>query len=233
MKNYLIIGGSSGIGRAIFEELHNDASTNVLATYLSSDDDSLISRKDYFYLDVNAPEYDFHFLPETLDGLVYCPGRISLKPFGRIKPEEFIEDYSVQLIGAARIIQSLLPRLKKAEQSSVVLFSSVAVQKGFKFHSLVSSSKGAIEGLTKALAAEFMPDIRFNCIAPSITNTPLAAKFLDNEKKIESNARRHPLQRIGAAADIASMAVYLLSEKSSWMTGQVVHVDGGISTLNL
>ena len=127
----------------------------------------------------------------------------------------------------------LLPNLKRSSNPSLILFSTVAVQAGFNFHSLVSSSKGAIEGLTKALAAEFAPKIRVNCIAPSITDTPLAASLLNSEEKKLINAQRHPLKKIGTPEDVASLATFLLSENSSWITGQILHVDGGISTLRV
>ena len=154
-----------------------------------------------------------------------------MKPFHRIKPLDFIEDYNLQVIGAVKVLQAVLPRLKKSNTASIVLFSTVAVQSGFTFHSQVSASKGALEGLTKALSAEFAPKIRVNCIAPSITDTPLASKILGSEEKKEANAQRHPLKKIGTAENIAEMAKFLLSEKSSWVTGQVLHVDGGMSVI--
>lgn len=164
---------------------------------------------------------------------MYCPGTINLKSFSRIGPEEFIADYRLQLVGAVKVIQACLPKLKNAASSSVVLFSTVAVQTGFPFHSLVASSKGAVEGFTKALAAEFAPKIRVNCIAPSITDTPLAKNLLSSEEKKEASAQRHPLKRIGKPEDLAVLAEFLLSEKSSWITGQVLHIDGGISSLKV
>jgi NAD(P)-dependent dehydrogenase (short-subunit alcohol dehydrogenase family) len=165
--------------------------------------------------------------------LPYCPGSINLRPFERIKPIDFEIDYKLQVIGAIKIIQAVLPKLKKAENASIVLFSTVAVQSGFPFHTQVAASKGAIEGLTKALAAEYAPKIRVNCIAPSLTDTPLAANLLNNDQKKEANAARHPLKRIGAAEDIAHIAAFLLSEKASWITGQIMHVDGGMSSLKI
>jgi NAD(P)-dependent dehydrogenase (short-subunit alcohol dehydrogenase family) len=171
------------------------------------------------------------FLPEVLTGLVYCPGSLQLRPFDRLKPEDFEADYKLQVIGAVKIIQLVLPRLKKAENAAIVLFSTVAVQTGLPFHTQVAASKGAIEGLTKALAAEFAPKIRVNCIAPSLTNTPLAASLLNTDQKMQVNAQRHPLKRIGTAADIANMAAFLLSENASWITGQIFHVDGGFSSV--
>jgi len=137
----------------------------------------------------------------------------------------------LQVVGAIKIIQAALPALKNSEHASVVLYSTVAVQRGFTFHSLVSASKGAVEGLTRALAAEFAPKIRFNCIAPSITDTPLASGLLNTPEKIEANAQRHPLKRIGTVADIAKMTAFLLSEHSRWMTGEILHVDGGMNSI--
>jgi NAD(P)-dependent dehydrogenase (short-subunit alcohol dehydrogenase family) len=156
---------------------------------------------------------------------------VTLKPFARVKPEDFVSDFQLQLVGAVKVIQASLPKLKNANSPSIVLFSTVAVQTGFNFHSLVASSKGAVEGFTRALAAEFAPKIRVNCIAPSITDTPLAGSLLNTDEKKEANAQRHPLKKIGKPEDLANLAAFLLSEKSSWITGQVLHVDGGMSSL--
>ncbi len=228
MANYLVIGGSNGIGKSISE--HLSETDVVYASYFKNEiKDKTIH---YFYFDALA-EVNLENLPEIIDGFVYCPGTINLKPFGRIKEEEFIQDYSIQVLGAIKTLQAILPRLKASQNPSVVFFSTVAVQTGFPFHSLVSSSKGAIEGLTKSLAAELSPKIRVNCIAPSLTNTPLASNLLSTEEKIESNAQRHPLRRIGKPEDIAQLAIFLLSDKSSWITGQIFHIDGGISTLKV
>ncbi len=231
MKNYLVIGGSSGIGAAIIQELAQKGNF-VFASYKSNTKDSKENIQ-YFYLDVLNPKNDLSFLPETIDGLIYCPGAILLKPFARINADDFMKDYELQVIGAIRIIQQILARLKNASTASIVLFSTVAVQTGFNFHTVVAASKGAIEGLTKALAAELSPKIRVNCIAPSITNTPLAANLLNSEEKIAANAQRHPLKKIGEPKNIASMASFLLSEDASWITGQIIHVDGGMSSIKL
>jgi NAD(P)-dependent dehydrogenase (short-subunit alcohol dehydrogenase family) len=224
MKNILIVGASSGIGKSLAEKLGSD--NNIFGTFntIGTSDSNL------FYLDVNADEVDLSFVPEELHGLVYCPGSINLKPFHRIKPEEFVADLQLQTIGAIKIIQAVLPNLK-AGKGSIVLFSTVAVQQGFNFHSQVAVSKGAIEGLTRSLAAEFAPTIRVNCIAPSLTDTPLAGRLLSTEEKKEANGERHPLKRIGTAEDIANAAAYLLSDDSSWVTGQIMKVDGGMSTI--
>jgi NAD(P)-dependent dehydrogenase (short-subunit alcohol dehydrogenase family) len=164
---------------------------------------------------------------------VYCPGSVVLKPFARIKAEDFAADYQLQVIGAVKILQTCMPKMKNAGNASVVLFSTVAVQTGFNFHSLVASSKGAVEGLTRALAAELAPRIRINCIAPSITDTPLASALLSSQEKREANAQRHPLKKIGRPEDLANLAAFLLSEKSSWITGQILHADGGMSSLKV
>jgi NAD(P)-dependent dehydrogenase (short-subunit alcohol dehydrogenase family) len=230
MKNYLIIGGSSGIGKAIRKKL-SSAGNNVYATYFQND--AFATEKNYFSLDVRTEEPDLSFLPEVLDGFVYCPGAIDLKPFNRIKEASIIEDLNLQVMGVVRILQLILPKLKASGQGSVVLFSTVAVQTGFPFHAQVAISKGAIEGLTRSLAAEFAPTIRFNAIAPSLTNTPLAEKLLSSPEKIEANGQRHPLKRIGEAEDIAEAACFLLTDKSSWITGQILHVDGGMSSLKI
>ena len=136
----------------------------------------------------------------------------------------------MQTIGAIKVIQKLLQNLK-AGKGSIVLFSTVAVQQGFNFHSQVAVSKGAIEGLTRSLAAEFAPTIRVNCIAPSLTDTPLAGKLLSSDQKRDANAERHPLKRIGTSMDIANAVAYLLSDDSSWVTGQILKIDGGMSSI--
>lgn len=231
MANILIIGASSGIGAALATQLINEGH-QVYGTFNKTTTSSAGFAK-LQSLNVLDENLDFSFLPESIDGLVYCPGAANLKPFARIKPEDFISDYQLQLVGAVKVMQACLPKLKNSNQASVILFSTVAVQTGFNFHSLVASSKGAVEGLTKALAAEFAPKIRVNCIAPSITNTPLAGTLLNTDEKKEANAQRHPLKKIGQPEDLANLAAFLLSEKSSWITGQVLHADGGMSSLKV
>ncbi len=229
MKNYCIVGHSSGIGKALSERLSSHS--KVFGTYCKNSSASNNQNISSHYVNVLDENIDINFLPEQLDGLVYCPGAINLKPFARIKEEEFINDFKLQVGGAIKTIQACLPKLKNSSAASIVLFSTVAVKMGFNFHSIVSTSKGAIEGLTKSLSAELAPIIRVNCIAPSITQTSLAASILSNQEKIDANAQRHPLKRIGNPNDIANAAAYLLSDESSWVTGQVLHIDGGMSSI--
>jgi len=230
MANYLIVGGSSGIGKSLVDQLVQEGH-QVFATYNTHPIDVSFSNLSYHALNVLDEKIDLSFLPERIDGIAFCPGAIALRPFARIQPADFIADYNLQVVGAIKVIQAALPALKNAEQASIVLFSTVAVQLGLNFHSLVSASKGAIEGLTKSLAAELAPKIRVNAIAPSLTNTPLAASLLNSDQKVEANAERHPLKRVGQPEDISVMAAFLLSPKTSWITGQILSVDGGMGVL--
>lgn len=230
MANYLIIGASSGIGKALALQLA-DNGNQVFGTFNKNEIHSEHPLIKYSQLNVLDENSSLDFLPESITGVIYCPGSINLRPFERIKPADFTNDFNLQVVGAIKTIQAVASKLKNSENASIILFSTVAVQTGLPFHSQVSASKGAIEGLTKALAAEYAPKIRVNCIAPSLTDTPLAAFLLNSEQKKEVNAQRHPLKRVGTTDDIVNMVEFLLSTKASWITGQIIHVDGGISTL--
>ena len=226
-KNILLIGGSSGIGLATAKLL-----TESHEVYIASRSPDSLTGLDIHHLpfDVTTDDLSTLDLPAELSGLVYCPGSINLRPFKGLKPEAFEADFQINVMGFVKSLQSVLSKL--TTNSSVVLYSTVAVKVGMPFHASVAASKGALEGLGKSLAAELAPKTRVNVIAPSITNTPLADRFLNNEAKMEKSAQRHPLKRVGEASDIAAMTRFLLSEDSSWMTGQILGLDGGMSTLN-
>ena len=228
MKNILLIGGSYGIGLAIAKELQFENNVYIASR---SNENLADVKVTHIAFDATTDTIDTSKLPTVIDGLVYCPGSINLRPFKGLKPEAFETDLQINFLSLVKVIQSVLPNLLASEQASIVAFSSVAATMGMPFHTSVAASKGAIEGFAKALAAEYAPKIRVNVIAPSLTDTPLADKFLHNETKQEKSAERHPLKRFGKPEDSAQMATFLLSDKSSWISGQIFHVDGGMSTL--
>jgi 3-oxoacyl-[acyl-carrier protein] reductase len=227
-KNILIIGGSSGIGLALAELLapHN----NIIVASRTAESIAGLDVKHISY-DATQDDLDTSLLPEVLHGFVYCPGSINLRPFKGLKLDAFQSDFEINLLGAVRSLKSVLNQLSASGNASVVFFSTVAVQTGMPFHSSVAASKGAIEGLARSLAAEFAPKIRVNAIAPSLVDTPMASKFLNNEVKIEKANERHPLGRVGNAKEMAQASAFLLGEESSWMTGKILQLDGGIGNL--
>jgi len=231
-STYLIIGASSGIGKAL--ALHiAESGGHVFGTYNTHETQSDHPNIEYHHLNVLEEGNTLGFVPDVLTGLIYCPGTINLRPFQRITPSDFLHDYNLQVVGAVRVIQAVAKRLLASDNASITLFSTIAVHTGLPFHSQVAASKGAIEGLTRALAAEYAPKIRVNCIAPSLTDTPLASSLLNTEQKRLASAQRHPLKRVGTVDDIVSAVDYLTSNKASWVTGQILHVDGGLSTLRV
>ena len=228
-KNILLIGGSYGIGAAIATKLKEN--NNVIIASRSSED--IPEGITHLIFDALKDDITTLDLPKKIDGLVYCPGSINLKPFKMMGPETFNEDMELNFHSLVRVIHGLLPNLKNSEQASLIFFSTVAVKVGMPFHTSVSAAKGAIEGFAKALAAEYAPNFRVNVIAPSLTDSPLASKLLNNDTKKEKMAERHPLKKVGETDDIAAVAAFLLNEESKWITGQVFGVDGGLSTLNI
>ena len=225
-KTYLIAGAGSGIGKSLAEKLLHDGH-NVIAigrnpehiarniTFLQHD----------FLEDAPLPDWT-----QTLDGLVYCPGTITLKPLSALKRKDIMDDFSVNVLGGLAVVQKYLPNLRAAEDPNVLFFSSVAAQTGMPFHTSVGINKSGVEGLTKSLAAELAPTIRVNCIAPSLTDTPLAAMLLNSDAKRQANAERHPLKRIGTPEDISALAKFLLTE-AHWMTGQIIGINGGMGSI--
>ena len=230
-KNYLVAGGSSGIGLDLVKRL---AGEGHQVTVVSRTNETLAGMANVHHITHDfsaegAPALDI----AALDGLAYCPGTINLKPFRGLKEKDFLHDYRVNVLGAISCIQAASGALKKGANPSIVLFSTVAVGQGMKYHASIAAAKGAVEGLTRSLAAEFAPDMRVNCIAPSVVDTPLATRILSNEDRKEASAKRHPLGRVGNAEDIAAMAAFLLSDQSGWMTGQILGIDGGMSALRM
>ena len=227
MKNILLIGGSTGLGYELSKKLVDN--NNV---FISTRNTEIFNGTEIKSNVLNLDEeFELDWLPDQIDGFVYLPGTINLRPFKGLKPSTFTEDFNINLLGCVKILQAVLPKLQSSDNASIVLFSTVAVKLGMPFHSSVSASKGAIEGLTRSLAAEFAPKIRVNAVAPSILNTPMSEKFLNSDAKIENARNRHPLREIGSAEDIAEIVKFLLLDDSSWMTGQIIPFDGGISTL--
>ena len=229
ISNFLIIGGSSGIGKKLVVDLLKDNNKLIVSSRQPINDPDIVDA-DHIIFNANEPK-PLSLPVDRLDGLVYCPGTINLKPFHRIKPSAFEEEWKVNFMGAVHVIQESLSLLKKSSHASIVLFSTVAVQNGMSFHASIAAAKGAIEGLVRSLAAEFAPKIRVNCIAPSIVDTPLAGKLLSTPEKIAASGNRHPLQRVGEISDITAAVKFLLLKESSWMTGQIMAVDGGMSSI--
>ena len=226
-KNILIIGGSSLIGQEV-TALVQAAGDNPIIT---SRTDMAVQDGVFFQLDPNDDLSQLDELPESIDGLLYCPGSITLKSLQRMDLVDVQEDMKINFEGAFNIVKKVLPNLKKDAGASVVFISSVAAISGMTFHSSISASKAALEGFARSLAAELAPRVAVNCIAPSLTNTPLAASLLGDEKRIQASEERHPLNAIGDPKVIAGVIYGLLSAKENWITGQTISVDGGLSTL--
>ena len=229
-KNILLIGGSTGIGFETAKRLQNDYNVIVASRQEGKLSELNVTHHKFDVMEDDISELD---LPDVLHGLLYLPGTINLKPFKMMRPNVFEEDMKVNFFKLVETTQGVLKKLKEADQASIVFISTVAVQTGMPFHTSVAAAKGAIEGFARSLAAEYAPQFRVNVIAPSLANTPLADKLLGNDKKKEKMDARHPLKRVAEASDIAEMTTYLLTDKSSWMTGQVIGLDGGMSSLNI
>ena len=226
-KNILVIGGNSSIGQEVIK-LANSQGDNVIATSRSIID---IPLKNFIQLDPNEDLSGLDALPDSIDALLYCPGSISLKSIQRMDISDVRDDFRINVEGAFNIIKKVLPNLKKDDGASVVFISSVAAMNGMTFHSSIATSKAALEGFARSLASELAPRVAINCVAPSLTNTPMAEHLLNNEKKLQSSEERHPLNTIGDPARIAGVIYNLFSAKDNWITGQTINVDGGLSTL--
>jgi 3-oxoacyl-[acyl-carrier protein] reductase len=232
-KNILIVGASSGIGLATAQQLAAAGATLFTASRSLPAELAALGTTHITYDATQPVGTAFDGLPDVLHGLVYCPGSIKLRPFERVPVEDFRSDFELNVLGAVQALQATIKRLKKAQGGgSVVLFSTVAAAVGMSFHTSIATAKAAVEGLTRALAAEYAASgLRVNCLAPSLTDTPLAAALLNTPEKAEAGAKRHPLQRVGRADDLAAMATFLLSDQATFITGQVLAVDGGMGKL--
>jgi len=237
MGKYLIFGATGSIGSKLSENMHESDKEVHLIGRDEEELKKLASKlnSEYSNIDILSDNLSEtikeNFSDKNISGIAYCIGSIDLKPLRVSKKEDFKKCLDVNFFPVIEIIKSLQDNLKK-NNGSIILFSTVAVKKGFTNHAIISSAKGAIEGLTVSLAAEFAPNIRVNCIAPSLTNSKMSQSILKNKMMADGIAKSHPMKRIGQAADIASMAKFLLSDESPWITGQIIGVDGGKSSLS-
>ena len=224
MKTFFIVGHRSGIGRALTQMLL-DRGDHVIGLSRGSADFTQANLRE---IQADVVNWDGTGLPERLDGFVYAPGSINLKPFKGYKADEFRSDFELNALGAALALQKAEKALREG-QGSALLFSTVAVSQGMSYHASIAMAKGAVEGLVRSVAAEWAPVVRVNAVAPSLTNTQLAAKLLGNEARAIAAAERHPLKRVGEASDLAAASLALLD--NPWISGQILGVDGGMSSL--
>lgn len=227
MKKIAIIGGSKGIGNAILlQQLENNFVYNISRTAPEITHPNL----KHFTVDVlqdALPEI------EAIDTLIYCPGSINLKPIGNLSIDDFRNDFEINVIGAVKAIQKYLPTLKKGDNPSIVLFSTVAAKLGMPFHASIATSKAGVEGLVKSLGAELASVVRINAIAPTITETSLSSNILRNDRMKENMTERHPMKGYLKPTEVAGMADFLISEKAKSISGQVFEMDYGIVTFKI
>jgi 3-oxoacyl-[acyl-carrier protein] reductase len=227
MRKIVVVGGSKGIGQAIVASLVEE---NVVIN---------ISRSAPLQPHANLTHYNCDILTddlpeiEAVDTLIYCPGSINLKPISRLKLNDFREDFEINVIGAVKAVQKYLPKLKNGNSPSILMFSTVAAKLGMPYHASIAASKAAIEGLAKSLGAELAPTIRVNVIAPTVTETDLAAKLLRNEKMVENITDRHPLKKFLKPNEVADLATFLISEKANSISGQIFELDCGIVSFKI
>ena len=235
-KKYLIFGATGSIGSSLANQMYKEKKDCHLIGRNNEEMEKLANKLSYSFSVCDVLKMDFtkELLAELLDteilGIAYCVGSIDIKPLKLTKASDFVSSYVLNLVAVTDIIRSFQDNLKR-NNASIVLFSTVAAKKGFVNHSIISSAKSGVEGLTVALAAELAPNIRVNCIAPSLSKSKMAKNVIKNSRIEESIAKMHPLKRIGEGSDVASLSKFLLSKDSSWVTGQVIGVDGGRSTI--
>lgn len=229
-KNYLVVGGSKGIGLGVVKELL-ELNVNVFTISRGEMPDEFSKRINKHYSIDVTQDFQLTDLPNVIDGIIYCPGNINLKPFSRFKDVDFVNDFNLNLVGMVRVLNQTINQLKKSDNASVLMFSSVASKLGMSFHSSTAASKSAVEGFVISMAAENAPKIRFNAIAPSLTDTHLAQNLLSTDEKRKALSEKNPMKRIGTIEDIVKMSMFLLSENSSYITGQIFSIDGGFGSL--
>jgi|TARA_B110000438_G_C15647348_1_gene578045 NAD(P)-dependent dehydrogenase (short-subunit alcohol dehydrogenase family) len=235
-KKYLIFGASGSIGSALANKLYNEKKDCHLIGRNEEQIKELALKYNYTYsiCDVQKLNFQNDLNKELSDievlGIAYCVGSIDIKPFKLTQAKDFVSSYVLNLVSATDIIRTFHESLKR-NNGSVVLFSTVAAKKGFSNHAIIASAKAGLEGLTVSLAAELAPYIRVNCIAPSLTKSKMSNFLLKNEKNAETISKLHPMKRLGESIDSASLAYFLLSDESSWITGQIIGVDGGRSSV--
>ena len=234
-SKYLIFGATGSIGSSLANLLKDSGRENIHLVGRNSSELNIISEK-LGYTSTVADVLEDQFVEKVkadindVKGIAYCVGSIDLKPFRMVSENDFNKCMKLNLYPVIEIIKAYEDNLKK-NKGSIILFSTVAVQRGFTNHSIIASTKAALEGLTVSLAAEFAPNIRVNCIAPSLTNSKIAQPILKSNIVAEGIAKAHPMKRIGEGKDAAAMAKFLLTEESSWITGQIIGVDGGSSSI--
>ncbi len=236
-RKILVFGGTGSIGKALSLKLIEN---NYEPIIIARDEEELkkissdlkCEYKVCDVLDTKGLEEISHEFKDKIYGIAYCVGSINLKPLKLTNEEDFINSYKVNTLGAINAIKFNQESLSK-NNGSVLLYSTVAVKQGFTNHTIISTAKGAIEGLTLSLAAEFAPKIRVNCIAPSLTDAKMTKKIISNEAIKKAIENMHPLPKIGNGNDFSDIGCFLLSDKNSWITGQILHIDGGRSTLRI
>jgi len=227
MKKVIIIGGSKGIGKAIVRTLVDDFEIINISRSRSDVNHNNLSQYQCDVLEDELPELS------KADIIIYCPGSINLKPISRLNLEDFKDDFNINVLGAVRVIKNYLPLLKNGNNPTILLFSTVAVKLGMPFHTSIATAKGGVEGFVKSLAAELAPTIRVNAIAPTVTDTGLAEKLLRNDKMKEKMTERHPLKKYLNPQEVADMAEFLISEKTTSISGQIFEMDCGIVSIKV
>ncbi len=227
-KRYIFAGASSAMAIATAEKIRNNGHQTIGISR-----SEIAGAYDSNHIVENYNQGSFPTLEGKFNGLVYFPGTINLKPFGRLTTKDFQQDFDIHVMGAISFIQTYLPLLEKDGKSSIVLISSVAATTGMPFHASVSIVKSALEGLTRSLSAELAPHIRINAVAPSLVNTPMGSKFINTPEKTEAIQKRNPMQKIGSTEHIASAISFLMSDDAEWITGQTIAVDGGMGKIKI